>query len=268
MVTEQNEAVVRRYVEEAWNQGKADLLDEIMSSEYARYTSGSAQRLTRDGQKQRITTLREAFPDLHFTIDDLIAAGDTVVMRLTARGTHQGRFMGIAPTGKPVTVTGIDIARFADGKIVEHWGEMDTLVLLRQLAFSRCWVRHKHNGQCGMFINREGQVFTVKERYELGNTISSKVLAFGLSAEIERSLISARTKEGLARRKAEGKKLGRPAGSRSRSSKLAGKEADIERLLTAGVPQAAIARVVGVNRHTIAGYVKKHVGTGTNQEKN
>lgn len=108
-------------------------------------------------------------------------------------------------------------------------------------------------------MEREVQVFTVKERYELGNTISAKVLAFafGLSAEIERSLISARTREGLARRKAEGKKLGRPVGSRSRSSKLAGREADIERLLAARVPKAAIARVIGVNRHTIENYVKQ-----------
>jgi DNA invertase Pin-like site-specific DNA recombinase len=108
-------------------------------------------------------------------------------------------------------------------------------------------------------MEREVQVFTVKEQYELGNTISAKVLAFafGLSAEIERSLISARTREGLARRKAEGKTLGRPVGSRSRSSKLAGKEADIERLLGAGVSKAAIARVIGVNRHTIENYVKQ-----------
>jgi DNA invertase Pin-like site-specific DNA recombinase len=102
------------------------------------------------------------------------------------------------------------------------------------------------------------QVFTAKERYELGNSISSKVLAFafGISAEIERSLISARTKEGLARRKAEGKKLGRPAGSRSKTSKLMGKEKEIDQLLAAGVAQAAIARYLGVNRNTIGTYVK------------
>jgi putative DNA-invertase from lambdoid prophage Rac len=112
-------------------------------------------------------------------------------------------------------------------------------------------------------MEREVAVFTAKERYELGNTISAKVLAFafGISAEIERSLISARTKEGLARRKIEGKKLGRPAGSRSKTSKLTGHEADIDRLLAAGVSQAAIARVLGVNRHTIANYVKGKLGT-------
>jgi DNA invertase Pin-like site-specific DNA recombinase len=110
-----------------------------------------------------------------------------------------------------------------------------------------------------ILMEREVHVLTVKERYELGNTISAKVLAFafGLSAEIERSLISARTKEGLARRKAEGKQLGRPVGSRSRQGKLTGKEADIERLLAAKVPQAAIARLIGVHRHTIENYVRQ-----------
>ncbi len=107
-------------------------------------------------------------------------------------------------------------------------------------------------------MEKDVQVYTAKERYELGNTISSKVLAFafGISAEIERSLISSRTKEGLARRKAEGKKLGRPSGSRSRTSKLTGKEADIDQLLRSGVSQAAIARLLGVNRHTVEHYVK------------
>ena len=75
-----------------------------------------------------------AFPDLHFTVEDLIAEGDKVVARLTVRGTQQGAFMGIPPTGKHVTVTGIDINRLAGGKSVEHWLNMDTLGLLQQLG--------------------------------------------------------------------------------------------------------------------------------------
>jgi steroid delta-isomerase-like uncharacterized protein len=129
-----NEALVRRYIEEAWNKGNVGLIDEMMTNDYARYTSGPAKPLNREGQKQRITTLREAFPDLHFTVDDLIAEGDKMVIRLTARGTHQGRFQGISPTGRSVTVTGIDITLFADGKIVEQWAEMDSLGLLQQLG--------------------------------------------------------------------------------------------------------------------------------------
>jgi predicted ester cyclase len=75
-----------------------------------------------------------AFPDLHFTVEDIIAEGDKVVTRLTCRGTQQGAFMGIPPTGKQATVTAIDINRFAGGKSVEHWLNMDTLGLLQQLG--------------------------------------------------------------------------------------------------------------------------------------
>jgi len=134
MSIEDNKAHVRRYLEEAWNMGNVGIIDELMASDYARYMSGPAQPLNREGQKQRITALRKAFPDLHLTIDDLIAEGDKVVFRITLRGTHQGAFMGIAPTGKPVTVTAIDIARFVNGKIVEHWGQMDSLGLMQQLG--------------------------------------------------------------------------------------------------------------------------------------
>ena len=75
-----------------------------------------------------------AFPDLHFTVEDMIAEGDKVVTRLTIRGTQQGAFMGISPTGKQATVTAIDIHRFAGSKSVEHWLNMDTLGLLQQLG--------------------------------------------------------------------------------------------------------------------------------------
>jgi predicted ester cyclase len=75
-----------------------------------------------------------AFPDLHLTIEDLIAEGDKVVDRQTARGTHQGTFMGIPPTGKQITVTAMNISRIVGGKIVEHWVELDTLGMLQQLG--------------------------------------------------------------------------------------------------------------------------------------
>jgi steroid delta-isomerase-like uncharacterized protein len=76
---------------------------------------------------QEVELLAGAFPDWHATIEDLIAQGDKVVMRGVARGTHRGTFMGIPPTGKKVTVTGMHVFRIADGKIVEHWAEADYL---------------------------------------------------------------------------------------------------------------------------------------------
>ena len=96
--------------------------------------------------------------------------------------------------------------------------------------------------------------------HALGNTISSKVLAFAfsLSAEIERSMISSRTKEALARKKSEGTQLGRPKGSYARETKLTGKEQIIRELLEKRVSHSAIARILNVNRGTVASYVKRH----------
>lgn len=107
-------------------------------------------------------------------------------------------------------------------------------------------------------MEKDIQVFTIKERYELGNNINSKVLAFafGLSAEIERNLISQRTREALARKRAEGVVLGRPKGKKSSSLKLTGKEAEINKLLNQKVSYSAIGRIIGVHRLTVSSFVK------------
>ncbi len=104
-------------------------------------------------------------------------------------------------------------------------------------------------------------VYTVKEKYELGNNINSKVLAFafGLSAEIERNLISQRTKEALARRKAEGQILGRPKGSKSQIRKLTGKEEEIQKLVNKKISYSAIGRILGVHRLTVSSFYKEKV---------
>lgn len=107
-------------------------------------------------------------------------------------------------------------------------------------------------------MERDIKVFSVKEGYELGNNINSKVLAFAfsLSAEIERNLISQRTKEALSRKKSEGMKLGRPHGSQNKETKLTGKEDDIRKLLDKKVAVSAIARILGVNRLTVRNFIK------------
>jgi len=109
-------------------------------------------------------------------------------------------------------------------------------------------------------METEIQVFTIKENYELGNNINSKVLAFafGLSAEIERNLISQRTKEALARKKAEGVILGRPKGSRSKTVKLTGKQEEIKELLDKKISKSAIGRILGVHRLTVHDFMKNH----------
>lgn len=109
-------------------------------------------------------------------------------------------------------------------------------------------------------MEKDIHVITIKERYELGNNINSKVLAFafGLSAEIERNLISQRTKEALARRRAEGVILGRPKGRKSSFLKLSGRESEIHNLLTKKISYSAIARILGVHRLTVSTFVKEN----------
>lgn len=106
----------------------------------------------------------------------------------------------------------------------------------------------------------EAKVFTTKEGYELGNTINAKVLAFAfsLSAEIERTMISSRTKEALARKKSEGQRLGRPKGSVAKVTKLTGKEQTIRELLDKRVSYAALGRIFGVHRGTVTSFVRRH----------
>src|SRR5215469_10940500 len=101
---EDNKAVIRQYLEEAWNQKNLGILDQLTGSNYARYISGQASPLDREGQKQRIASFHQALPDVHLTLEDLIAEGDRVVFRITLRGTHQSALMGVPPTGKQVTV--------------------------------------------------------------------------------------------------------------------------------------------------------------------
>lgn len=110
-------------------------------------------------------------------------------------------------------------------------------------------------------MNRDIQVWTIKDNYRLGNDISSKVLAFafGLSAEIERNLISQRTKEALARKRAEGVILGRPRGSRSAKTKLTGQERKIQELREQKVSYSAIGRILKVNRQTVKSFVDQHL---------
>ena len=109
------------------------------------------------------------------------------------------------------------------------------------------------------YMSRDIRVWTIKDNYRLGNDINGKVLAFafGLSSEIERNLISQRTKEALARKREEGMILGRPFGSKSKAKKLTGKEVEIKAMLGRNMPKAVIARTLGVNRRTLLLFLRE-----------
>lgn len=144
------------------------------------------------------------------------------------------------------------------GKLLNKMKKEDVLICseLSRLGRSLLMIMSILN-QC---MQNEVQVWTIKDNYRLGNDISSKVLAFafGLSAEIERNLISQRTKEALARKKAEGIILGRPLGSKSVKTKLTGQEKKIKGLLSKKVSHSAISRILNVHRLTVTNFVRNN----------
>ncbi len=136
MNTEENKAISRRGIEEAWNKGNLSIIDEVIVPDIVIHDLGNpaGEIRGREAVKAQRVMFCTAFPDLHLTIEDTITEGDEVMVRFTARGTHLGELLGIAPTGKQVVVTGIAIDRYADGKVVEGWGYFDRLSLLQHLS--------------------------------------------------------------------------------------------------------------------------------------
>ena len=135
-MSEQNKALARRSIEEIWNQGKLAVIDELVASDATFHDpSVPGGKFTGpQGMKQFVQIYLGAFPDVRLTINDQIAEGEEVVTRWTATGTHNGELMGIAPTSKRATVTGVDIDRYQGGKVVEAWASYDMLGLLQQLG--------------------------------------------------------------------------------------------------------------------------------------
>jgi steroid delta-isomerase-like uncharacterized protein len=133
MSTEENKALLRRLFKEVWNQGNLGTVDELFAAGYVLHDPAQLIRGP-EGFKAYVSAFRAAFPDMHATIESQIAEEDRVAMRFTVRATHTGEFQGLPPTGKQVMLTGIDIQRIVDGKIVENWVNLDALGLLQQLG--------------------------------------------------------------------------------------------------------------------------------------
>lgn len=137
MSTEENKAIARRLIEEAWNQGNLSVVDELLAPDHASHHSMVGnQPPSRELYKQFIVRTRTAFPDMRATIEDQIAEGDKVVTRWSVQGTHQGMFQGHNPTGNQMRLTGIAIDRISNGKVVEGWMEMDTHYQMQQLGLT------------------------------------------------------------------------------------------------------------------------------------
>ena len=134
MSTEDNKILARRFVEEVWVKGDLTAVDELLATNFVLHFPPSGVTPDLEGYKQWVSRVCTGLVDRQSTVEDQIAEGDKVVTRWIYRGTHKGDLMGIAPTGKHVTVSGVTIHRIVGGRIVEEWNEIDNLNLLRQLG--------------------------------------------------------------------------------------------------------------------------------------
>ena len=137
MSAQKNKGKARRLMEEAFGQGKTEVLEEVLHSEFVCYDPNSESGEIRgaDTMKGEIEYFRQAVPDLTYTVEDQVAEGDEVVTRWRASGTHQGEFFGVGGTGNRIEMSGIQIDRFDEsGKLIEEWPEYDLLGAMRQMG--------------------------------------------------------------------------------------------------------------------------------------
>jgi len=132
-MSEENKAVVRRFFE-AINKQDLGRLDEFLAPNIVYHNAPPGLGSGIEGYRQMLSMYFAAFPDIELTLEDLIAEGDKVVGRITGRGTHQGDFMGITPTGKRVEATAISVMRLQGGRLTEEWEQIDMLGMLQQLG--------------------------------------------------------------------------------------------------------------------------------------
>ena len=133
MSEEQNKQVFRRLIEEGFSKGNLEVLNDVFAPNFVEHQDGFVPP-NAEGVKGAIVSLRTAAPDLKLTIEEIIASGEKTWARITARGTHRGPFMGRPATERTFAITVIDICRFENGQVVEHWGVADRLGMMAQLG--------------------------------------------------------------------------------------------------------------------------------------
>ena len=134
MPENETRAVVRRIQEEVLKQGRLDLIDELFSADVVDHSNLPGFSPGREGIRQMIAMYRGVFDNAQVNIESVVAEGDEVVSRCTISGTHVGEYLGIAPTGKHITITVLGVDRVVDGKVVEHWEHFDPLVLMQLIG--------------------------------------------------------------------------------------------------------------------------------------
>ena len=130
----ENKAQFRRAYEELLNGGNLEVAEDLVAPEFLNHEASPGRDRGPESMRGLATMLRTAFPDLHFTIEELVAEGDTVAGRLTMSGTHRGPLMGMPPTGRSVRQDHMHFVRFQNGKAIEHWGVRDEMGMMQQLG--------------------------------------------------------------------------------------------------------------------------------------
>jgi steroid delta-isomerase-like uncharacterized protein len=131
----ENKAIVRRLYEEVWNKRRVELVDELMSPSHAMHDNHLPDSgVGPEAYKRNVARYVTGFPDLRFTVEDMVAENDKVAVGWTISGTHKGEFRGISPTGRKVSVEGITINQIAGGKIMDSYVSWDALGLMQQLG--------------------------------------------------------------------------------------------------------------------------------------
>jgi len=136
---ERNKLLVRRFVDEMWNEGALDVADEVLAADYIEHPSTPdeakpAEPCGPEGMKRFVRMFRHAFPDMKFSVEHMVAEGDKVAIHLVGRGTHLGELHGMAPTGRPVRIGGAAIHRIENGKIAETYQVVDRLSMREQIG--------------------------------------------------------------------------------------------------------------------------------------
>ena len=135
MSTSDNKAIIRCFVEEVLNKRNAALIDELYSNDYVGHDPDRpAPRRMEDMKQIMDQMLGKVFPDAQYSIDGLYAEDDVVIWHWTFRATHQGEVMGIPPSGKPINISGVNIFRIVNDKVVEDWVYRDTIGMMRQMG--------------------------------------------------------------------------------------------------------------------------------------
>ena len=137
MSTDENKLLIRRFIEEIINTGNVDAIENFIAPNYIEIHEGKKHVIGIAGAKEHILGVRQTYPDLTLTVEQQIAEGDWVATCITARGTHKGSWLGMKPTGKAVTFTGVNINKLVNGRIVEHGGAANLFEPLLEIGAIR-----------------------------------------------------------------------------------------------------------------------------------